>query len=115
MGAFPFDTSGYHLHSSTFNPMYCGHPIIQFAPYKTLEVMKQYGFKTFDKWWDESYDDEKDDWKRLQMIMDLVLKLSDYDEKDLLHMYGDMKETLQHNINVIENYDIKTNLYDRIF
>ena len=35
MGAFPFDTSGYHLHSSTFNPMYCGHPIIQFAPKKT--------------------------------------------------------------------------------
>ena len=115
MAAFPFDTSGYHLHSSTFNPMYCGHPIIQFAPYKTLEVMKQYGFKTFDKWWDESYDNEKDDWKRLQMIMDLVLKLSDYDEKDLLHMYDEMKETLQHNIDVIENYDTKTNLYDRIF
>jgi hypothetical protein len=115
MGAFPFDTSGYHLHSSTFNPMYCGHPIIQFAPYKTLDVMKQYGFKTFDKWWDESYDDEKDDWKRLQMIMDLVLKLSDYDEKDLLNMYEDMRETLQHNINIIEDYDIKTNLYDRIY
>ena len=115
MGAFPFDTSGYHLHSSTFNPMYCGHPIIQFAPYKSLETMKQYGFKTFDKWWDESYDDEPDDWKRLQMIMDLVLKLSNYDEKDLLHMYQDMKETLQHNIDIIENYDIKTNLYDRIF
>ena len=115
MGAFPFDKSGYHLHSSTFNPMYCGHPIIQFAPYKTLEVMKQYGFKTFDKWWDESYDDEPDDWKRLQMIMDLVLKLSEYDEKDLLYMYKDMQETLQHNIGIIENYDTKTNLYDRIY
>jgi len=77
--------------------------------------MKQYGFKTFDKWWDESYDNEKDDWKRLQMIMDLVLKLSDYDEKDLLNMYEDMRETLQHNINIIEDYDIKTNLYDRIY
>ncbi len=115
MGAFPLETNGHHLHSSTFNPMYCGHPIIQFAPYKSLETMKQYGFKTFDKWWDESYDDEPDDWKRLQMIMDLVLKLSDYDEKDLLHMYEDMKETLQHNIDIIENYDVKTNLYDRIF
>ena len=115
MGAFAFDKDGYHLHSSTFNPMYCGHPIIQFAPYKTLEVMKQYGFKTFDKWWDESYDNEKDDWKRLQMIMDLVLEISEYDKKDLLSMYEDMKETLQHNISVLENYDIKTNLYDRIF
>ena len=115
MGAFAFDKDGYHLHSSTFNPMYCGHPIIQFAPYKTLEVMKQYGFKTFDKWWDESYDNEKDDWKRLQMIMDLVLEISEYDKRDLLNIYKSMEETLQHNISVIENYDIKTNLYDRIF
>jgi len=30
-------------------------------------------------------------------------------------MYQDMKETLQHNIDIIENYDVKTNLYDRIF
>ena len=115
MGAFPFDKSGYHLHSSTFNPMYCGHPIIQFAPHKTLEVMKKFGFKTFNKWWDESYDDEPDDWKRLQMIMDLVLKLSEYDEKDLLHLYEDMKETLQHNIGVIEKYDLITILNDRIY
>jgi len=49
------------------------------------------------------------------MIMDLVLEISEYDKKDLLHMYEDMKETLQHNISVLENYDIKTNLYDRIF
>jgi len=115
MGAFPFDTNGHHLHSSTFNPMYCGHPIIQFAQYKSLETMKQYGFKTFNKWWDESYDDEPDDWKRLQMVIDLVLRLSDYDDYSLLQMYKDMKETLQHNIDIIENYDVKTNLYDRIF
>ena len=49
------------------------------------------------------------------MIMDLVLTLSDYDEKDLLHMHQDMKETLQHNVDMIENYDIKTNLHNRIY
>ena len=62
-----------------------------------------------------SYDNEKDALKRLQMIMDVVWEISKYDKKDLLHMYEDMKETLQHNISVLENYDIKTNLYDRIF
>ena len=115
MCAFPFEKNAYHLHSSTFNPMYCGHPIIQFGPHKTLEVMREYGFKTFNKWWDESYDDEKDDWKRLQMIMDLALKISNMDNNILLGMYKNMKDVLQHNINVIENYDIKTNLYDRIY
>jgi len=49
------------------------------------------------------------------MIIDVVTTLSFYDKKDLLHMYQDMKETLQHNIDIIENYDVKTNLYDRIF
>jgi len=115
MCAMAYDENAYHLHSSTFNPMYCGHPIIQFGPHKSLEVMKQYGFKTFDKWWDESYDDEPNGVKRLQMVMDLVLKISQYEEKDLLHMYNDMKETLQHNIDIIENYDVKTNLYNRIY
>ena len=49
------------------------------------------------------------------MVMNLVLDLSEYDESSLLYMYNDMKETLQHNIDIIENYDVKTNLYDRIF
>ena len=77
--------------------------------------MKQYGFKTFDTWWDESYDDEPDGWKRLKMITELVLKISKMDNNILLGMYKNMKEVLQHNIDIIENYDIKTNLYDRIY
>lgn len=91
------------------------YPFVFVGEPNSLEIIHNLGFKTFDKWWDESYDNEPDDWKRLQMIIDLVLKLSDYDEKDLLHMYQDMKKTLQHNMDLIENYDVKTNLYDRIF
>ena len=49
------------------------------------------------------------------MIMDLALKISNMDNNILLGMYKNMKDVLQHNINVIENYDIKTNLYDRIY
>ena len=37
-----------------------------------------------------------------------------YDKRDLLNIYKSMEETLQHNISVIENYDIKTNLYDNV-
>ena len=47
--------------------------------------------------------------------MDLALKISNMDNNILLGMYKNMKDVLQHNINVIENYDIKTNLYDRIY
>ena len=40
MCAFPHTENCCHLHSSTFNPIYSGHPIIQFGPYKSLERMK---------------------------------------------------------------------------
>jgi len=113
--AFPFPKNAHHLHSSTFNPMYCGQPIVQLGPYKTLEVMRELGFKTFGKWWDESYDEVKNGWKRLDKVMNVVLDLSKLSNKELLEMYIDMKDVLQHNVDLISNYDGKTNLYDRIF
>tara|TARA_R100000908_G_C3753772_1_gene148114 strand:- start:561 stop:1826 length:1266 start_codon:yes stop_codon:yes gene_type:complete len=115
MAAFPFEPNACHLHSSTFNPMYCGHPIIQFGPVNSLREMRKRGFKTFNKWWDESYDSEGDDWKRLQMIMDLTLEVSRKSNKDLLDIYSDMKDTLQHNVDLIAKYNIKENLYKEIF
>jgi hypothetical protein len=115
MSAFPFIENACHLHSSTFNPIYCGHPIIQFGPYKALEVMKERGFKTFNKWWDESYDDEPNHWKRLEKVMGVVLEVSKLSQKELLDIYIDMKDVLQHNVDLITNFDVKSELHDRLF
>jgi hypothetical protein len=113
--AFPFEDNACHLHSSTFNPMYCGHPIIQFGPYQSLKEMKERGFKTFGKWWDESYDDEPNHWIRFEKVMGVTLELSKLSPKELLKIYINMKDVLQHNVDLISNYDIKFELYDRIF
>ena len=115
MCAFPFVENACHLHSSTFNPIHQGHPIIQFGPYKSLERMRERGFKTFDKWWDESYDEIKDGWERFDAILKLVDKLSRKSNKELLKMYVDMKDVLQHNIDLINQYDInllREKIYD---
>ena len=113
MAAFPFDENTCHLHSSTFNPMYCGHPIIQFGPYRALGTMREWGFKTFGKWWDESYDIEPNHWKRLQKVMDVTLELSKLSQKEFLEIYIDMKDTLQHNVDLISNFKIE--LYEEFF
>ena len=115
MAAFPFEENTCHLHSSTFNPMYCGHPIVQFGPYQSLKEMRERGFKTFGKWWDESYDDEPNHWIRFEKVMGVTLELSKLSSKELLEIYIDMKDVLQHNVDLISNYDIKFELYDRIF
>ena len=114
MCAFPFVENACHLHSSTFNPIHQGHPIIQFGPYKSLERMRERGFKTFDKWWDESYDEIKDGWERFDAVLKLVDKLSRKSNKELLEMYVDMKDVLQHNIDLINQYDINV-LREKIY
>jgi len=114
MCAFPFVENACHLHSSTFNPIHQGHPILQFGPYKSLERMRERGFKTFDKWWDESYDEIKDGWERFDAILKLVDKLSRKSNKELLEMYVDMKDVLQHNIDLINQYDINV-LREKIY
>ena len=114
MCAFPFVNNACHLHSSTFNPIHQGHPIIQFGPYKSLERMRERGFKTFDKWWDESYDEIKDGWERFDAVLKLVDKLSRKSNKELLEMYIEMKDVLQHNIDLINQYDINV-LREKIY
>jgi len=104
MCAFPYVQNACHIHSSTFNPMWCGHPVIQFGPYNHLKYLKQKGFKTFSKWWDESYDDIKDGDKRLKAVIEVVETLSKKSAPELLDMYMDMAPVLEYNIGVLRNY-----------
>jgi len=115
MGAFPETLGACHLHSSTFNPMYCGHPIIQYGPFRALKELKRRGFKTFDKWWDESYDEIYNSDERLRAVMDLVLEISKKSTTEMFIMYESMKEVLEHNIQVIRNYDIKKELKYKVY
>lgn len=105
MCAFPFVEGTCHLHSSTFNPMYCGHPVIQFGPYRHLAAMRKLGFKTFDKWWDEGYDNVKEGWSRFRRVLEIVEELYKKDDSELLDMYKDMIPTLQHNSDLIQNFN----------
>ena len=115
MCAFPFDDNACHLHSSTYNPMFCGHPVNQFGPYQHLKEMRNNGFKTFSKWWDESYDDEKDHWKRFRKVMNVSYKISKMSIEDVFKMVVEMRGVLQHNSDLINNYNVDDNLIKKIF
>jgi hypothetical protein len=73
----------------------------------TLSKLRKLGFKTFNKWWDESYDEIENGWERFDAVLQLVKELSEKTNEELLEMYVEMKDVLQHNIDVINNYDIE--------
>lgn len=84
------------------NAIMCKRPFILVAPALTLQYLKSAGFKTFDKWWDESYDQEADHEKRLIKIFDLIEKLSKLTIDDCRKIYDEMYPILNHNIENLE-------------
>jgi hypothetical protein len=79
-----------------------GHPFVIVSTPRYLANIKKIGFKTFDKWWDESYDDEPNNKIRFEKLKKLVLELSKWDLKKCEEVYIDMIPTLIHNQNLVK-------------
>ena len=85
----------------TMKPIMNLHPFVVLGNPHTLKVLKSYGFKTFDKWWDESYDDEFDFKKRASMILEIVKTLCNYSFSEWNIILSEMEETLIYNKNLL--------------
>lgn len=83
-------------------PMIGMHPFIVFGNPHTLKVLKEFGFKTFNKIIDESYDDEFDTNKRFEMAYDEVKKLNNLPKEELHGLYYSIIDILNHNKNLVK-------------
>jgi len=88
-------------------PILHTHPFVVVGSPYSLKNLKRLGFKTFDKWWDESYDDEEDDWKRLIKVYSLIESLLSKSDEELRLMLHEMKEILEYNKNHLKTFDWK--------
>jgi hypothetical protein len=86
-----------------------GLPFLLVAPPNTLEYIKTFGFKTFDQWWDESYDQEEDHEKRMLMIFQNIDYINSKSLEELKFIYKEMKEILEFNKNHIRTILEKRN------
>ncbi len=84
-----------------YKPMYSCQPFILFGNPYSLKKLKEMGFKTFDKWWDESYDDEVDLTKRFEKIVMIMEEISTWDMIKCFEITQEMVETLEHNFNIM--------------
>lgn len=86
-----------HLTEKIFKPIVAKRPFLLVGAVGNLAYLKSYGFKTFDKWIDESYDLEPDNTKRIEMITHELTKLCSLDKSELRQMHREMKEILDFN------------------
>ena len=89
----------HHLTEKTFKPICMLMPFVLVSTAGGLSYLRSYGFKTFDSLWDESYDLEVDDTKRLSMIADLLKQLDSMSIQQKQDLYTAAIPILRHNHN----------------
>jgi len=88
-----------HLTEKTFKPIALGMPFVLTAPSGSLSYLRQYGFKTFDSVWNESYDQEIDDYIRMRKLTELLKKLDSQTEQEKNEMFKKCIPIIEHNWN----------------
>lgn len=94
-----------NVSEKTIKPMAVRRPFVLLGPVGTLAHLRSLGFKTFEKWWSEKYDQETDHSKRLEMVYDIVKSINDMSFDDLSTMLSEMSDVLDHNLNHIDHLD----------
>lgn len=87
----------HHLTEKIFKPIISRMPFVLAGPAHNLKYLKSYGFKTFDAWFDESYDDIDDPYNRLLAIANTMTQICDRSLEQLQVMLVEMQPVLDHN------------------
>jgi hypothetical protein len=88
-----------NISEKTLRPMFYKKPFILVGPPHSLAYMRELGYRTFDQWFDESYDRIEDHEERFFKIIELINTIYDKPIHELQQMYVEMTEVLEHNRN----------------
>lgn len=72
-------------------------PFIILGAPGTIKYLQDLGFRTFNQWWDESYDSELNFETRTSMIISLVEQISHYPHHRLQEICAEMSDILEYN------------------
>ncbi len=86
-----------NISEKTLQPIINLRPLVLVAPSYTLRYVKQLGFKTFDKWWSEEYDNIDNHVDRMHAIFDVIAYINSKPIDELKAMLFDMRQVLIHN------------------
>ena len=86
----------------TIKPIMNLHPFFINGNPGILKHLKSLGFQTFDKWWDESYDEELNFKKRADMLIEQVKLVCSKSKLEMIDMIKEMQPILQYNKSLVK-------------
>ena len=90
-----------------FKPIYALQPFILISSQNSLNKLKEFGFKTFDKWWDESYDSSINAKERIKKIKKILIDICNKSNEELKIMLIEMEDILIHNYKILTDTNFK--------
>jgi len=90
-------------------PISIGQPFIIIASKGHLKYLQKIGYRTFDQWWSEEYDDVDDINVKLKLILRELKKLSKLTVNELINLRKELEPVLIHNQKIFNNYQQKYN------
>ena len=102
-----------HLTEKSFKPIVMQQPFIIQSCRGSLEYLRRYGFRTFDEYWDESYD-EADDQVRTYKIGQLLESLHNMSQKEKTSLQTAVNSTVEHNYNWFYSTEFEKLLWDEL-
>jgi hypothetical protein len=108
-----YSTECLYLSEKTFKPIIHSQPFVIFGNPGSIRLLKELGYQTFEKYIDESYDNETDIHLRLKKILGSIGSFIDKSPEKLTDMMLEMKPIFEHNIATLlrrQNEDIIVNL-----
>ena len=92
-----FDDDRLQLTEKSLRPIACGQPFILAATHGSLQYLQNYGFKTFNDVFDESYDQIEDPVKRLKAIVALMVQISKWTDDERSYKIMQLQQIAEYN------------------
>lgn len=86
-----------HITEKTFKAIALEMPFVLVAPAGSLEYMREYGFRTFSDVFDENYDEETDDIRRVERVVQLLKDLNQLSIKERQQIHRACLPIVEHN------------------
>lgn len=91
------------MSEKAMNAIKLGRPFIIVGPPDTLKYMKELGFQTFERFWDEGYDADQNHETRMLKIFEVIDYINSMDIETLRVWYSNMEDILRNNIEMLEH------------
>lgn len=91
----------------TWKPAKEKHPFIMVGAAGSLRTLQNFGFQTFDEFWDESYDDIEDPRLRMYKIIEVCKEIGSWSAEQILDFKRRVKPIVEHNYKIIKTNSAK--------